>query len=68
MPTLIQENGKADNMIMVGDTKFDVLGAKFHGIPCIGVSWGYGTVSEMQEAGAVAISDTMEQLLAVLLD
>jgi phosphoglycolate phosphatase len=64
---LIRENGKADNMIMVGDTKFDVLGAKFHGIPCIGVSWGYGKVSEMQEAGAVAISDTMEQLLDALL-
>ena len=63
---LIQENGRADNMIMVGDTKFDVLGAKAHGIPCIGVSWGYGTSAQMQEAGAVAIADTMEQLLNLL--
>ena len=59
---LIQENGKTDNMIMVGDTKFDVIGAKAHGIPCIGVSWGYGTVADMQEAGAAAIADTMEEL------
>jgi phosphoglycolate phosphatase len=64
---LIRENGKTDNMIMVGDTKFDVLGAKFHGIPCIGVSWGYGTVSDMQNAGAVSIAETMEELKALLL-
>ena len=63
---LIQENGRADNMIMVGDTKFDVLGAKAHGIPCIGVSWGYGSVEEMREAGAVSVADTMEQLLKLL--
>ena len=49
-------------MIMVGDTKFDVIGAKAHGIPCIGVSWGYGTVADMQEAGAAAIATTMEEL------
>ena len=49
-------------MIMVGDTKFDVLGAKSHGIPCIGVSWGYGSIADMQEAGAVAIAETMEEL------
>ena len=59
---LIRENGRADNMIMVGDTKFDVIGAKAHGIPCIGVSWGYGTVEEMEEAGAASIAFTMDQL------
>jgi phosphoglycolate phosphatase len=63
---LIHENGKTDNMIMVGDTKFDVLGAKAHGIPCIGVSWGYVSVSEMEEAGAAAIVHTMEQLQTTL--
>ena len=64
---LIQENGRADNMIMVGDTKFDVLGAKAHCIPCIGVSWGYGSVSEMQEAGAVSIATSMAELLELLI-
>jgi len=63
---LIRENGRADNMVMVGDTKFDVLGAKMHGIPCIGVSWGYGTVADMQEAGAMAIADTMDDLRKML--
>ena len=63
---LIQQNGKPDNMIMVGDTKFDVLGAKEHGIPCIGVSWGYGEEADMASAGAVAIAHTMDELLTLL--
>lgn len=63
---LIEQNGRSDNMVMVGDTKFDVIGARHHGIPCIGVSWGYGNVQEMQEAGAAAIACTMEQLLSLL--
>jgi len=64
---LIRENGCSDNMVMVGDTKFDVLGAKAHHIPYIGVSWGYGMVSEMREAGAVSIAESMEQLTEQLL-
>lgn len=63
---LIEQNGRTDNMVMVGDTRFDVIGAKEHGIPCIGVNWGYGTVEEMENAGAAAIACTMEELLDVL--
>ena len=64
---LIEQNGRTDNMIMVGDTKFDVIGAKHHGIPAIGVSWGYGEVADMEDAGATAIATTMEELLSLLL-
>lgn len=63
---LIQQNGRTDNMVMVGDTKFDVIGAKHHGIPCIGVSWGYGTVEDMQSAGAAAIANSMGELMTLL--
>lgn len=65
---LLEQNGRADNMVMIGDTKFDVLGAKCHGIPTVGVSWGYGDVSEMREAGALKIVDTVKQLQDYLLD
>lgn len=65
---LLEQNGRADNMIMVGDTKFDILGAKEHGIPGIGVSWGYGKVEDMEAAGATAIAHSMEELLSLLLD
>ena len=60
------ETKTMDVKIMVGDTKYDVIGAKAHGIPTIGVSWGYGDVKEMRAAGAAAIVDTPEELLARL--
>ena len=63
---LLEKNGRADNIIMVGDTKFDVLGAKHHGIKTVGVSWGYGKVEDMVAAGAMAIANTMEELLCIL--
>ncbi len=63
---LMKQSGQRDNMVMVGDTKFDIIGAKHHGIPAIGVSWGYGKVEEMVEAGASAIVSTTEELLALL--
>lgn len=55
-----------ENVVMVGDTKFDVLGAKEHGIPTIGVAWGYGTREEMLEAGAVAIAEKPGDLLKLV--
>ena len=63
---LLGLSGTAENMVMVGDTAFDVVGAAAHGISTIGVSWGYGSVSEMQQAGAIAIANTMEELLSLL--
>ena len=63
---LLAESGEKENMIMVGDTKFDILGAKHHGIPAIGVSWGYGKVEDMESAGAIAIAHTVGELLELL--
>lgn len=63
---LLDKTGRSENTIMVGDTKFDVLGAKAHGIPTVGVSWGYGTVEDMEEAGAKCIVNTMEELYQAL--
>ena len=64
---LLNECGAQENAIMVGDTAFDVLGAKAHGIPTVGVSWGYGTVEDMEKAGAAAIVHTMEELYQALI-
>ena len=63
---LLEETGEAGNMVMVGDTVYDVVGAKALGIPCIGVSWGYGEVADMEKAGAVSIAWSMEELLSTL--
>lgn len=63
---LLSLEESTENAIMVGDTEFDVLGAAAHGIPTIGVSWGYGNVEDMQKAGAVSIAYTTQELLAAL--
>ena len=50
------------NIVMVGDTVYDVEGAKEMGIPCIGVGWGYGIAEEMLAEGAIGIAQSMEDL------
>ena len=51
---------------MVGDTAFDVLGAAEHGIKTVGVSWGYGSVEEMKNSGAIAVANTADELVEIL--
>ena len=63
---LLEECGEQKNAIMVGDTAYDVIGAKAHGIPCIGVAWGYGLVEDMEKEGAVAIAHTVDALYELL--
>ena len=64
---LLELEGRTQKTVMVGDTAFDVIGAAAHKIPTIGVSWGYGDVGEMLEAGACAIADTPEELGSFLM-
>ena len=64
---LLEQAGGVSNAVMVGDTVFDIVGAAAHGMPGIGVSWGYGNVQEMVDAGAAAIAHSMEELLSLLL-
>lgn len=63
---LLEYIGETKNTVMVGDTAFDVTGAASHGIPTIGVAWGYGKVEDMVSAGAYAIARTPEELLELL--
>ena len=63
---LLSLTGEVGQTIMVGDTSFDVIGAAAHGIPTIGVAWGYGEVADMENAGAAHIVYTMEELVDAL--
>ena len=60
---LLAQAGKLDGALMVGDTAYDVIGAAEHGIPCAGVSWGYGTVESLEAAHPAVIVNTTEELL-----
>lgn len=51
-----------DEMVLIGDTKFDVLGANAFGIRCIGVDYGFGTREELETAGAVAVFDNIKDV------
>ena len=56
---------KPEDCVLVGDTKYDVEGAKKCGIPCIGVRWGYAAEGELEQTG-VPIAETMEELYRML--
>lgn len=63
---LLEQYSHGEEMIMVGDTVFDILGAAAHGIPAVGVTWGYGNPEEMKKAGAAAIAPTVDALFDIL--
>ena len=53
--------------VMIGDKSHDVEGAHQHGIPCIGVTWGFGGRAELEAAGADYIVDSAGKLQSLLL-
>ena len=59
---------RPEDTVLVGDTRFDVEGARRCGIPCIGVRWGYAPEGELENAGAAAIAENMDELLQILLN
>jgi phosphoglycolate phosphatase len=52
--------------VLVGDRSHDVLGARAHGLPCIGAGWGPAPPGELAAAGAAAVVDTPAGVLAAL--
>lgn len=55
-----------EGTVMVGDRKFDILGAAAVGIEAIGVSYGYGSTEELSEAGASVIASSPSELRTLL--
>lgn len=56
-----------EDCVLVGDTKYDVEGARRCGIPCIGVGYGYAAPGELEAAGAASIAADPEELEKMLL-
>jgi phosphoglycolate phosphatase len=55
-----------ENCYMVGDSAVDIKTAQNAGIHSIGVSWGFRSREELEQAGAEQIADTVEQLKNML--
>lgn len=51
---------------LVGDRHHDVEGARAHGLPCLGVSWGFGGRDELAAAGAADVVDKPAEIPAAL--
>lgn len=65
---VLEENRITDleRVIMVGDRKHDILGAKEAGIASVGVLYGYGNREELLEAGADFIAESVFDLQNLL--
>jgi phosphoglycolate phosphatase len=57
---------RAGSAVMIGDRKFDVIGAHANGLPCIGVTWGAGSREELGSAGADVIVEDPSMLPAAI--
>ncbi len=65
----IERNGIKDRskILMIGDRKHDIIGAKKCNLKSCGVLFGYGSLEELQTAGADYIAENVSQLSKILL-
>ena len=52
--------------VMIGDRKYDILGAADAGIDSIGVLYGYGNYQELEAAGATYIVEKVTDILPLI--
>ncbi len=60
-------NPSSERVLMIGDRKQDVEGAKACGIKSLGVRFGYAKPGELESAGADFYAETVEELKEFLL-
>ena len=53
-------------VVMIGDRKYDIIGARENQIDAIGVAYGYGSYEELETAKPNYIVNTVSELRAVL--
>ncbi len=49
-------------VLLVGDRKYDAVGARECGIDCLGVLYGYGSREELEENGVTAFAETASDI------
>ena len=53
--------------VMIGDRKHDIIGAQEMGIDSIGVTWGYGSFSELEGIKPTMIANSPDELCRLIL-
>lgn len=49
--------------VLIGDTVFDVEGARQVGMDCIAVTYGFGSREDLRQAGAACICEDLEEVV-----
>lgn len=62
-----QTKPSVSDIIMVGDRKFDVLGARTFGIETIGVLFGYGSKEELEACDCRYLAENAEEMVHIIL-
>jgi phosphoglycolate phosphatase len=62
----IEKNPGTAKRVMIGDRRHDLAGAIANNIQPVGVSWGYGSVKELETAGATAIAHAPAELAGIV--
>ncbi len=57
----------SDRILMIGDRRHDIEGAREAGLPSAGVCYGYGSREELAAAGATHIVSSVEELRHLLI-
>lgn len=63
----LPQDKKKKYCAMIGDRKFDMQGAKAHGLTGVGVRFGFAAEGELEAEGADYIAETVEELQQYLL-
>lgn len=64
---LATEGFSPESALMVGDRQYDIHGAKHNQLKAVGVAWGYGSPTELWEAGACQVLEHPSALQGYIL-
>jgi phosphoglycolate phosphatase len=57
-----------EQAVMIGDRRHDMIGATNNNMFAIGVTWGYGSIDELESAGAQRIAHVPEDITRLLIE
>ena len=52
-----------ETVLMIGDREYDIIGAGKYGIDSVGVLFGFGSLEELEQAGATYIVESVQQMM-----
>lgn len=61
-----QVGAKPEAVVMVGDRKYDMIGAREQGVISVGATYGFGSTEELRESGADYLADSIDELCKTL--